>query len=78
MSRSPPLLGPSRAVFQNLRAWIGEVLCRRQVSLGGKGRSKGNESKQAFVDRTRQERDAREAERRRQSCATKIQEQTRN
>lgn len=54
-----------------------EVLWRRQVSLGGKSR-KGNESKQAFVDRTRQEREAREAERRRQSCATKIQEQPRN
>jgi len=44
-----------------------------QVSLGGKSRSKTNESKQAFVDRTRQEREAREAERRRQSSATKIQ-----
>ncbi|KAJ1492535.1 hypothetical protein T484DRAFT_1770894 [Baffinella frigidus] len=39
---------------------------RKKVSLGGKSR-KGNESKQAFVDRTRQEREAREAERRRQS-----------
>jgi hypothetical protein len=43
-----------------------------QVSLGGKG-SKTQESKQDFLNRTRKEREEREAHRRREKAAERIQ-----
>ena len=44
-----------------------------QVSLGGKGRGKAAESKLEFLDRTRKEREEREAQRRREKSSLKLQ-----
>lgn len=43
------------------------------MSLGGKGRAKAAESKNEFLERTRKERDEREAQRRREKAVLKLQ-----
>ena len=50
-----------------------DLTCLRQVSLAGKSKSRTQETKQDFLERTRREREARETQRRREKAALDVQ-----
>ena len=58
-------------VFKNESNLI--LLLCAQVSLAGKNKSRTQETKQDFVERTRREREARETQRRREKAALDVQ-----
>lgn len=67
-------------VRARLRAWPRgcfalqfDLTCLRQVSLAGKSKSRTQETKQDFLERTRREREARETQRRREKAALDVQ-----
>ncbi len=61
------------SVFDRVFVFGRFVISFRQVSLGGKSRTKTQESKQEFLERTRKEREDREQARRREKAASSIQ-----